>query len=177
MFTPLKRFINSCLFEIECNGGEKMKKLTIVALMFTILCAIPPVSAQAMTPLNLVKQNPLSLIPTTGYDGTFVGGFGRIYKTDDSWQFEYKGYLGGAYRDQGEHRTLYGNIYDLNQQQVGTIGLITTHSFVIGKIINLEGKSIPITGFLILTKDNYFIGRIMSLVGPAHHIWGEFTPT
>jgi hypothetical protein len=38
----------------------------------------------------------------------------------------------------------------------------------------LEGNRAPIVGFFFTNEDNYFMGRIISIFGPAPHIWGEF---
>ena len=40
----------------------------------------------------------------------------------------------------------------------------------------MEGKRAPIVGFFFQNDNQLFAGRIMSLFGPAPHIWGEFTP-
>jgi hypothetical protein len=34
----------------------------------------------------------------------------------------------------------------------------------------------PIIGFIFVNENNQFIGRIMSIIGPAPYIWGQFTP-
>ncbi len=39
----------------------------------------------------------------------------------------------------------------------------------------MDGEKAPIVGFLF-QNDQYFAGRIMSVFGPAPHIWGEYTP-
>jgi hypothetical protein len=39
----------------------------------------------------------------------------------------------------------------------------------------MNESKLPIVGFLFF-NEQYFIGRIMSLFGPAPHIWGEYTP-
>jgi len=152
-----------------------MKKQIILALICTILFLMPTFSALPIIKLSGSEQKTIPL-PSIDSDGTFVGGFGRIYKENDEWQFEYNGYFGGVYKDTNKYKILAGNIYDLNQEQTGTIVMYNFKSFVVGKIKNMEGKGAPIIGFLIINEDMKFAGRIMSFFGPALHIWGEFTP-
>jgi hypothetical protein len=69
---------------------------------------------------------------------------------------------------------LYGIIYNLEQEQIGIITILTAKSFLVGRIYNMGGNRPPIVGFFFTNEDNYFMGRIMNIFDPAPHIWGEF---
>jgi hypothetical protein len=152
-----------------------MKKQIFLALICSVLFLMPAFGALPIKKTNDSKKI-TSVIPTVDSDGTFVGGFGRMYKENDEWQFEYYGYLGGFYKDKGKYKILYANIYDLDKEKIGNITLINFKSYIIGKIKNLDGKSAPIVGFFFINEEGKFAGRLMSVFGPAPHIWGEFTP-
>lgn len=152
-----------------------MKKPIILTLICAVLFLMPAVSALPIKKTIDSKQI-TNVLPTVDSDGTFVGGFGRMYKENDEWQFEYSGYLGGVYKDKGKYKILYANIYDINKEKRGDITLISFKSYISGKIKNLEGKSAPVVGFLLISQEGKFAGRSMSIFGPAPHIWGEFTP-
>jgi hypothetical protein len=154
-----------------------MKKRIILAAICAVLFLMPAFSALPIKKTSASEQKTLPL-PTVDSDGTFVGGFGRMYKENNEWQFEYYGYLAGIYQNKNKYKILAGNIYkDINgQEQIGTIVMYNFKSFVVGKIKNMEGKGAPITGFLIIREDLKFAGRIMSVSGPAPNIWGELKP-
>ena len=99
----------------------------------------------------------------------------RVYKEDGEWQYETYAYFAGYYKN-NIYKLIYGNIYNLDEKQVGTIGMISGEHFLIDRIKNYEGQKLPIIGFLFVNKNNKFIGRIMSNIGPASHIWGQYTP-
>lgn len=150
-----------------------MKKPIIFVLICAVILLTPVLSALPIKKLSDSKKE-ISLTSTLLGDGKFVGGFGRIYKENNKWQFEYQGYLGGIYKNNNKYIILYGNIYNLEQEQIGNITILTAKSFLIGRIYNIEGNRVPIVGFFLTNKDNYFMGRIMSIFGSAPHIWGEF---
>jgi len=149
-----------------------MKKTLIVIGICAAFALMP-----AITALSATKsiRSPLQTLPAEDYDGTFIGGLGRMYKENGEWQFEYHAYLAGVYKDKNRYKTLYGNIYNLDEEQVGNITIFNFRWILIGIIRNLEGGSAPIVGFLF-TNDEKFAGRLMSLFGPAPHIWGQFDP-
>ena len=152
-----------------------MKKLIILALIISIIFLIPTFSSLPIIKTSSFEQKTIPLFSIDN-DGTFVGGFGRIYKENDELQFEYNGYIGGVYKNTNKYKKIAGKIYDLNKEQIGNIVMYNFKSFVVGKLKNIEGKSASIVGFLIINKDLRFAGRIMSFFGPATYIWGEFTP-
>ena len=152
-----------------------MKKPIILALICTVLFLMPAFNALPIKKLNDSEQKNI-LLPTVDSDGTFVGGFGRMYKENDEWQFETYGYIGGFYKDRDRYKILVGNIYNLDKEKIGNFTLFNFKSYIFGKISNLERKSAPVVGFLFINEEGKFAGRLMSIFGPAPHIWGEFTP-
>jgi hypothetical protein len=72
-------------------------------------------------------------------------------------------------------KKLYGNIYNLEEEQIGTIGAYFGYKLIVGYIQGMDGKKAPIVGFLFY-NDEYFAGRIMSTLCPAPHIFGKYTP-
>jgi hypothetical protein len=151
-----------------------MKKTILLAGICAVLFFMPVFCA---LPIKTANKSQQKILPTLEeYDGTFIGGFGRIYKENEEWQFEYNGYLGGVYKNYNRFKVIYGNIYNLDKQQIGTIGVYNFKSVIYGRIKNMEGQGAPIVGFLFINEDLKFAGRLMSFFGPAPHIWGEFTP-
>ena len=123
------------------------------------------------------KSFPLkTILPTPEYDGTFVGALGQVWKEGEEWQTEAIAYIAGVYRD-WRYKIMHGNVYDLDEEQVGTITIISTKSFLIGRITNMEGGKAPIVGFIIDFNEDKFVGRLMSFFGPAPHMWGQYIPT
>lgn len=121
-----------------------------------------------------MQSHSLPFPPIDDYDGTFIGGIGRLYKQNGEWQFDYHAYLAGVYQ-LGVYKKLYGYIYNLEEEQIGSIGAYFGHKLIIGYIENMQGQRAPIVGFL-LWNDTNFAGRIMSVFGPAPHIIGEYIP-
>jgi hypothetical protein len=158
-----------------------MNKKTISIIFCILLCSIlvvPILSAERIQHNQLIQHNQKTiqeLSPMPEYDGTFLGGIGEISYENDEWVFDAHGYLAGVYKQGGRVNRLYGHIFDLEEEQIGAIRAIFFHKIIIGKIEDMQGNSAPIIGFLFY-NDAYFAGRIMSLFGPAPHIWGEYTP-
>jgi len=152
-----------------------MKKTLILIGICAVLISMPAFSAISINNISEKERNTQTPV-LPDYDGTWVGGIGVVSKNGEEWEFETYGYLGGAYLKKSRCTILAGNTYDLEQQQTGSIVLIKFRSIVIGRISNLEGNKAPVIGFLITNDENLFIGRLMSIFGPAPHIWGQFTP-
>lgn len=152
-----------------------MKKILFIIVISVVLFLMPIISSTS------VKTNVSHISKTIAtplvddYDGTFVGGMGRVYKEDGEWQYEVNSYIGGVYRDRN-YKTLYGNIYNLDEEKIGTLTMISNKIFLIGRITDLEDHKAPITGLIFDYGEDKFIGRIMSLFGPAPHIFGKYTP-
>ncbi len=153
-----------------------MKKLLIILGLCAVLVSMPALAAMPTTTfaktVNVPQQIKTSeTLPTGDYDGTFAGGIGRIYKENETWTYDTHAYLAGVYKG----NRLYGNIYNLEEEQIGTIGAYFGYKLIVGYIKNMDGKKAPIVGFLLWNDEN-FAGRIMSLFGPAPHIFGKYTP-
>ena len=153
-----------------------MKKLLIILGICAVLISMPALAAATVpTRTQSVSEQKdiqtLLPLPTAEYDGSFAGGIGRIYKENEEWTYDTHAYLAGVYKG----NRLFGNIYNLEEEQIGSIGAYFGHKLILGYIENMEGKRAPIVGFLFW-NDEYFAGRIMSLFGPAPHIFGQYTP-
>ena len=113
--------------------------------------------------------------PVGDWDGEFVGAYGRVITTDQGRDFEKYGYIAGVYN--GDNRgKIFGNLYNLDKEKIGSFGAYFGDMYLIGKVKNMEGKHVPIVGFL-LHNETMFFGRVMSLFGPAPHIIGRYWAT
>jgi len=157
-----------------------MKKILLIGLC-AILLIMPALSA---LPVEETKTSPIiqneksSRLETPmmpEYDGTFIGGIGLMYRENETWMFDTHGYLAGVYKQGRRMNRVVGNIYNLDEEQIGTLKAFFGHKLILGSIENMDGQRAPIIGFLLYNEDN-FAGRIMSVAGPAPHIWGEYTP-
>jgi hypothetical protein len=156
----------------------EMKKTLLIIGILTILISMPVMSAVQVLENQINLPRSVNLIPTPNpdeYDGTFVGGIGYVYKDEnDSWAFDTHAYIAGVYKT-GRYKRVYGNIYNLDKEQIGSMWFISNHYILIGKIKGMDEFKLPIVGFIFF-NEQYFIGRIMSIVGPVPNIWGEYTP-
>jgi hypothetical protein len=153
-----------------------MKKILIILGICAVLISMPAIAAGLTTPQTqsiseLKEIHSIQTPPTSDYDGTFVGGIGRIYKENGNWTYDTNAYLAGVYKGS----RLYGNIYNLEEEQIGSIGAYFGQKLILGYIEGMDGNKAPIIGFLFWNNEN-FAGRIMSLFGPAPHIFGQYTP-
>ena len=146
-----------------------MKKTLFVIGLCTALLSMPTLLAFPTS-----QKTSLLYPPLIDNDGTFVGGLGRLYKQSGEWQFEYHSYLAGVYKN-GAYKKLYGYVYNLNEQQIGKIGVFLGHKIIYGYVEDIQSHRLPIFGFLFWNNEN-FAGRIMSAFGPAPHIIGTYTP-
>ena len=158
-----------------------MKKTLFLIGICAVLISMPAISAMSITSTQILKDNNLEkaralpLPIDADYDGTFVGALGNIWKENGEWQHEAQAYIAGVYRDR-YYKILHGNIYNLDDEQIGIITMISSRIFLIGRIENMEGEKAPIVGFLIDVEEDYFVGRLMSFFGPTPHMWGQYTP-
>ena len=151
-----------------------MKKSVLLGIC-AILIIMPILSAAPINTKNNFQLETINKPLDEEYDGTFVGGLGQIYKENGEWQYEIYSYIAGGYKD-NNYKILFGNFYNLDEEQIGTIVMIKAKFFLIGRISNLEGKKLPIVGFIFENDDDQFIGRLMSIIGPAPYMWGKYTP-
>ena len=156
-----------------------MKKLLIIIGICALFLSTPVLTAfpTAITRTSVQSEQitTLQTSPIEDYDGTFAGGIGRIFKENEEWSFDTRGYLAGVYKEGVRFNRLYGYLYNLEEEQVGYIGAYFGHKIVIGYVKDMEENKAPIIAFLLYNDVN-FAGRIMSFFGPAPHIWGEYTP-
>jgi hypothetical protein len=146
-----------------------MKKTLLVIGLCAVLLSMPTLLA-----LPTTQKTSLLFPPIEDYDGTFAGGLGRLYKQSNEWQFTYQAYLAGVYKN-GVYKKIYGYIYNLNEEQIGYIGVYFFHKIIIGYIEDMQSHRARVVGFLLWNNEN-FAGRIMSTFGPAPHIIGTYTP-
>jgi hypothetical protein len=146
-----------------------MKKTLFVIGLCAVLLSMPTLLA-----FPALQKTSLLFPPIADYDGTFVGGLGRLYKENGEWQFTYHAYLAGVYK-KGVYNKLYGYIYNLDEEQIGYIGAYFGHKLIYGYVQDMQNHRSPIIGFLLWNNEN-FAGRIMSTFGPAPHIIGQYTP-
>jgi len=156
----------------------KMRKTCFIIGIFVIFLSMPAIIAMQSVEKTSSFSNPeKTLIPPAfpEYDGTFLGGMGEVYKDENGeWQFDTHAYIAGAYKS-GRYLRVFSNIYNLDEEQIGSMWFISGKRIILGRIWGLEGEKLPIVGFLFY-NEQYFIGRIMSFFGPAPHIWGEYIP-
>jgi len=147
----------------------KMKKALLTIGILAFLISMPAMTAFQPFEKTLISK------PAADYDGTFYGGLGRVYKDDTGeWVYDTYAYIVGAYKG-GNYKRVYSKIYNLDEEEIGSMAFISGHRILIGRIKGMGEGKLPILGFLFY-NDQYFIGRIMSIVGPAPHIYGEYTP-
>jgi hypothetical protein len=153
-----------------------MKKTIFIISLCAVLISMPAFSAFSAKNIHIPNQVKSLKTPTiTEYDGTFAGGLGRLWKEGEEWQYEVYSYIVGVYKED-VYKILYGNIYNLEEEQIGTILMINFRFFLIGRITNMEEQKAPIVGFIIDVDEDNFIGRLMSIFGPAPHMWGQYIP-
>lgn len=147
-----------------------MKKTVIIVGLCALLLSMPTLFALPVT------QKPSLLFSSLkDYDGTFVGGLGRLYKQNGEWQFTYQSYLTGVYTN-GIYKKINGLIFDLDEQQIGYLRVILSRKIIYGYIEDMSSHRLPVIGFLFWHNTQNFAGRIMSTVGPAPNIIGSYTP-
>jgi len=153
-----------------------MKKALFIIGILAILISMP-----AMTAIQLSEKSTKFTVPETikpqpdsEYDGTFIGGVGFVYRQDGEWQFDTHAYIVGVYKG-GNYVRVFSWIYNLDEERIGSMWFISGNYILVGQISDMNESKLPIVGFLFF-NEQYFIGRIMSLFGPAPHIWGEYTP-
>ncbi len=146
-----------------------MKKTLFFIGLCVVLLSMPTLIALPIT------QKTSLLFPQSGdYDGTFVGGLGRLYRQNGEWQFNYHSYLAGVYKN-GPYKKIYGYIYNLNEQQIGYIGGYFGQKIIYGYIEDMQSHRLPMIGILYWNNEN-FAGRIMSTIGSAPNIIGQYVP-
>ena len=154
-----------------------MKRTMLILGICTMLLFVPVLTALPLKEKMMSIPKPTGLIPPgpPNYDGTFVGGLGRLYKQNGQWQFDYRAYMAGWYK-LGTFKKLFGYIYNLDETQIGYISAYLGHKLIYGYIKDMQNRSAPLIGFLKWNNASDFAGRIMSTYGPAPYIIGHYTP-
>jgi hypothetical protein len=160
-----------------------MKKNIFLIGICAIIIMMPALGALTLQENDCKKNNlkkdvisKFSKPSVDEYDGTILGGLGVIYKEDEEWDYDIYSYIVGVYKNKGNRKTIYCNIYNLDKEKTGTLRANCGRSIIIGLIKNLEEDNAPIIG-LLFERGEKFAGRIMSLFGPAPHIWGKYDST
>jgi hypothetical protein len=153
-----------------------MKKTLLIIGILATLISMPVMTAFQISEktTNFPKPETILAQPNEQYDGTFIGGIGQIYQEDDEWIYDASGYIAGVYKG-GNYKRVFAKIYNLDEEQVGSMWFITGNRILVGRIMGMDENKAPIVGFFFY-NEQYFVGRIMSFFGPAPHIWGEYTP-
>ena len=156
-----------------------MKKILAVLAVCILFASISTVTAATIPKVDDLKNDMPKIettYPTTegGWTGEFAGAIGNLKKVDGEWEFTASGYMAGVYNGVNRGR-FAGNLYDLDETKVGTIAGYYGRGLLVGKI-TMNDRRAPIVGFL-LHNETMFLGRIMSLMGPAPHIVGYHRAT
>lgn len=147
-----------------------MKKTLIAIGVCVIFLSIPTLLAFPTTNSPSLLFSPLKMS-----DGTFAGGLGRGHWGNGKFNVDVVyAYMSGVYTS-GAFIRISGDITK-DYNKIGEINAIIGYKIIYGYIKNAQGLRGPIVGFLIRNQQNQFVGRIMSVFGPAPHMWGYFVP-
>jgi len=144
-----------------------MKKIMSICAIFILLLSMSMVSAVQPIIKDAKLVEPDGIF--SGYigipkqqDPIIMGNISGVYKLGNrggafnaSWDIEYKNFSG-----------------------TGTLLGFFGKNILLGKL-SAEGynKTLPIIGFIGFDKSNQtFIGRAMSVIGPALYFWGTYQP-
>lgn len=152
-----------------------MKKILAILAICVLFASMSVATAAPIPTVDVLKNKMLNIeeiYSTTGEDwtGEFVGALGNLKKVNGEWNFTAHGYMAGVYQGHNRGR-LFGNLYDLNQTKVGTIAGYFGKGLLVGRVTANGGQKAPIVGFLFHNA-TMFVGRVMSLMGPAPHMLG-----
>jgi len=142
-----------------------MKKIVIISLCLlfvgtSLAIATPEISQQILQPVDLATA------------GTF---FGNLSIQRPGPNATIVGTVSGTYGLQNRFGQFNGTWNIANK--TGTVHGRFGRHIVIGKLsvmVNGTQKSLPVIGFLA-AKNGMFVGRAMSLVGPAVYFKGTYT--
>lgn len=142
-----------------------MKKIAIIAICLLFLGVSIGAAAPKLTQ-QVIQPAPLS--PT----GIFEGNIG--YKRQNQ-NATVVGTMNGTYEMRNRGGRFTGDW--ATENRTGTLRGAFGRHFLVGRIstmVNGTQRSLPIIGFLY-TNSTHFIGRFMSVVGPALYFWGTHT--
>lgn len=147
-----------------------MKKALLAIVLSAVFLSMPTLLAfpTANHPSPLFSPFKMS-------DGTFAGGLGRGHWGHGKFNIEtVYAYMSGVYTS-GPFIRISGDITK-DYNKIGEINAIIVYRIIYGYIKNAQGLRSPMIGFLIQNQQDQFVGRIMSIIGPAPNIWGYFIP-
>ena len=144
-----------------------MKKFFAISAIIILLVSISMASAVQ------IKTKDAKLIEA---DGSFTGFIGVPKQQDPIIM----GNISGVYliRNKGGAFNASWDINYENKTGSGTVRGVFGKKILLGKL-SADGynKTLPIIGFIGFDKNNQtFIGRAMSVVGPAIYFWGTYQP-
>jgi hypothetical protein len=144
-----------------------MKKIIFVLGVCVLFAAIPMASGLSLPKIQNVINN-LKTIDSPEWDGEFLGG---IPVSED----EMAVYFGGYFILKERGGFFAGIIKNKDGTKQGTIQGIFNKHILIGKISNDQG-SLPIIGFIKFNDEEMtFVGRAMSVKGPAPYFVGTYS--
>ena len=144
-----------------------MKKLLAVITIFVLFFSMSMTTAiQTRKYTNFVDP-----------DGSFSGYIGYLRLQQDPVIL---GNISGVYkiRNRGGGFNASWDIDYQNKSGSGTVKGIFGRYILLGRL-SVEGfnKTLPIIGFIGFNTENQtFLGRAMSIIGPALHFWGTYEP-
>jgi len=151
-----------------------MKKIVAVLAVCVLFASMSIATAAPIPKIDDLKNDMSNIeitYPTTDGDwtGEFIGAIGDLKKVNGEWDFTASGYMAGVYKGYNRGKFI-GNLYDLDETKVGSIAGYYGKGLLVGRI-SINNRRAPIVGFL-LHNETMFLGRIMSLIGPAPHMIG-----
>lgn len=140
-----------------------MKKILAILAICVLFASMSAATAAPILMVDVLK-NKMSDIEkihsttTVDWTGEFVGALGDLKKVNGEWNFTAHGYMAGVYQGHNRGR-LFGNLYDLNETQVGTIAGYFGRGLLVGRVTANGGQQAPIVGFLFHNA-TMFIKRV-----------------
>ncbi len=146
-----------------------MKKTLIVIGLCAVLLSMPTLHAVP------TLTHPQLFSPLRMSDGTFAGGLGRGHWGNGRFNIDtVYAYMRGVYTA-GVYKKISGDLTNSYDQKIGEIRAYLIQKIIIGSL-EVNNHRTSIVGFLVRNQNDQFVGRIMGIVGPAPHIWGQFVP-
>lgn len=149
-----------------------MKKILIVLTICLLFASMSVVTAFSKIEglSDDILNTEITYQPTDeDWTGEFIGALGVLKRINGEWNFTTGGYIAGVYK--GLNRGKFaGNLYNLNETKVGTIAGYYGRGLILARMTINEQKA-PVVGF-IRYNETMFIGRAMTVIGPAPHMVG-----
>jgi len=150
-----------------------MNKKIFAFLVFVFIASVPMVSSVNMQKPSINADETSKLKNEVEWDGEFLGG---IPKGDN--EGELAAVFGGYFKNRNRGGFFAGIWSNEDENKQGEVRGIFGKHIIIGKIINDQG-SLPFIGFIKFNNNDDtefdFIGRAMSIIGPAPYFVGTFS--